>query len=47
MASPDLIGKVLPVSVESLERYSLIGTLVELSHPPSLQAVPSAMTTGA
>jgi tRNA-2-methylthio-N6-dimethylallyladenosine synthase len=47
MAPPDLIGKVLPVSVESLERYSLIGTLVKLSHPPSLQAVPSAMTTGA
>jgi tRNA-2-methylthio-N6-dimethylallyladenosine synthase len=47
MASPDVIGKVLPVSIESLERYSLIGALAELSHTPSLQAVPSAMTTGA
>lgn len=47
MASPDIIGKVLPVSIDSLERYSLIGALTELSHTPSLQAVPSAMTTGA
>jgi tRNA-2-methylthio-N6-dimethylallyladenosine synthase len=47
IASPDIIGRVLPVSIESLERYSLIGTLAELSRTPSLQAVPSAMTTGA
>ncbi|WP_424631551.1 tRNA (N6-isopentenyl adenosine(37)-C2)-methylthiotransferase MiaB [Bradyrhizobium sp. SYSU BS000235] len=46
MASPDIIGKVLPVSIESLERYSLIGALAS-SPNPSLQAVPSAMTTGA
>jgi tRNA-2-methylthio-N6-dimethylallyladenosine synthase len=46
MASPDIIGKVLPVSIESLERYSLIGTLAS-SPTLSLQAVPSAMTTGA
>lgn len=46
MASPDIIGKVLPVSIESLERYSLIGTLAS-SPNTSLQAVPSAMTTGA
>jgi tRNA-2-methylthio-N6-dimethylallyladenosine synthase len=47
MASPDIIGKVLPVSIESLERYSLIGTLAASPLAPSLQAVPSAMTTGA
>jgi tRNA-2-methylthio-N6-dimethylallyladenosine synthase len=27
MASPDIIGKVLPVHIESLERYSLLGAL--------------------
>jgi len=47
MASPDIIGKVLPVSIESLERYSLIGTLASSSPTLSPQAVPSAMTTGA
>ncbi len=53
MASPDIIGRVLPVTIDSLERYSLIGALAEpapsrvptlsLSAKPSL----SAMTTGA
>jgi tRNA-2-methylthio-N6-dimethylallyladenosine synthase len=28
MASPDIIGQVLPVKVQSLERYSLLGELV-------------------
>ena len=27
MASPDIIGQVLPVTIESLERYSLLGEL--------------------
>jgi tRNA-2-methylthio-N6-dimethylallyladenosine synthase len=31
MASPDIIGQVLPVTIESLERYSLLG---ELAGPP-------------
>ena len=31
MASPDIIGKVLPVRIDSLERYSLLG---ELAHTP-------------
>ena len=26
-ASPDIIGQVLPVTIESLERYSLLGEL--------------------
>ncbi|QUS37474.1 tRNA (N6-isopentenyl adenosine(37)-C2)-methylthiotransferase MiaB [Tardiphaga alba] len=34
MASEDIIGKILPVQVESLERYSLIGTLATATHPP-------------
>ncbi|EKS33187.1 tRNA (N6-isopentenyl adenosine(37)-C2)-methylthiotransferase MiaB [Afipia clevelandensis] len=46
MASPDIIGQVLPVAIDSLERYSLIGRLagpVPLASPRS-QPV---MTTGA
>jgi tRNA-2-methylthio-N6-dimethylallyladenosine synthase len=27
MASADIIGQVLPVTIESLERYSLLGEL--------------------
>jgi len=45
MASPDIIGKILPVTIESLERYSLLGHLA--SPPPSAQRAPSRMTTGA
>jgi tRNA-2-methylthio-N6-dimethylallyladenosine synthase len=45
MASPDIIGKVLPVAIESLERYSLLGHLA--SPPPSALGAPSRMTTGA
>jgi tRNA-2-methylthio-N6-dimethylallyladenosine synthase len=46
MASPDIIGKVLPVRVESLERYSLLG---HLAAQPPLAAHPheSRMITGA
>jgi tRNA-2-methylthio-N6-dimethylallyladenosine synthase len=54
MASPDIMGQVLPVTVESLERYSLLG---QLAPAPDVQAAlpqmtpsrmtPSAMTTGA
>jgi tRNA-2-methylthio-N6-dimethylallyladenosine synthase len=32
MASPDIIGQVLPVRIESLERYSLLGTLASSTH---------------
>src|ERR1700687_2869781 len=57
MASPDIIGQVLPVRIESLERYSLLGELA--AHPgaranqPALsqvapsQMIPPPMTTGA
>jgi tRNA-2-methylthio-N6-dimethylallyladenosine synthase len=32
MAEPDLIGQILPVRIESLERYSLLGTLATPQH---------------
>jgi tRNA-2-methylthio-N6-dimethylallyladenosine synthase len=37
MASPDIIGQVLPVAIESLERYSLLGRLA-----PAADARPMA-----
>jgi tRNA-2-methylthio-N6-dimethylallyladenosine synthase len=46
MASADIVGQVLPVAVDSLERYSLLGTLAAPAAAPS-RAVPPAMTTGA
>jgi tRNA-2-methylthio-N6-dimethylallyladenosine synthase len=52
MASPDIIGQVLPVRVESLERYSLLGELAahpgaRAIRPASSQMIPPQMTTGA
>ena len=44
MASPDIVGQVLPVSIASLERYSLLG---ELAGPSPRPVLPSEMTTGA
>jgi tRNA-2-methylthio-N6-dimethylallyladenosine synthase len=35
MAAPDIIGKVLPVRIDSLERYSLLGELVTSKSPTS------------
>jgi tRNA-2-methylthio-N6-dimethylallyladenosine synthase len=40
IASPEIIGQVLPVAIESLERYSLLGTLAARPAPP----VPSSIT---
>src|SRR3954470_5456853 len=40
LASAGIIGKVLPVTIESLERYSLLGRLAA----PSLQATQVSMT---
>src|ERR1700737_1380151 len=56
MASADIIGQVLPVKVQSLERYSLLGELVCTPDARTTQAAsdmtpskmtPSEMTTGA
>jgi tRNA-2-methylthio-N6-dimethylallyladenosine synthase len=40
MASPDIIGQVLPVTIESLERYSLLGELAGPHARPAQPAVP-------
>ncbi|MBN8960340.1 MAG: tRNA (N6-isopentenyl adenosine(37)-C2)-methylthiotransferase MiaB [Rhizobiales bacterium] len=45
MASEDIIGQVLPVTLDSLERYSLLGRLVTAA-PPARTSFASA-TTGA
>jgi len=45
MASADIIGQVLPVRIDSLERYSLLGELVIPSH--STQPSSSHTTIGA
>jgi len=45
MASADIIGKVLPVRIESLERFSLLGTLA--TSAADVQPAPSQMTIGA
>jgi tRNA-2-methylthio-N6-dimethylallyladenosine synthase len=46
MASPDIIGKVLPVTIASLERYSLLGELAGAAARPPLSTL-SPLTTGA
>jgi tRNA-2-methylthio-N6-dimethylallyladenosine synthase len=43
MASPDLIGEVLPVRIDSLERYSLLGELATAQLPLASRA--SSQTT--
>jgi tRNA-2-methylthio-N6-dimethylallyladenosine synthase len=47
MASPDIIGQVLPVRIDSLERYSLLGELAPPPAAPSRAAAFSRMTIGA
>jgi tRNA-2-methylthio-N6-dimethylallyladenosine synthase len=44
MAAPDIIGQILPVRVESLERYSLLGALAPIA---STRAASSPLHTGA
>jgi tRNA-2-methylthio-N6-dimethylallyladenosine synthase len=41
MASPDIIGEILPVKIESLERYSLLGKLAV----PPLRSLPPASSS--
>jgi tRNA-2-methylthio-N6-dimethylallyladenosine synthase len=47
MASPDIIGQVLPVAIESLERYSLLGELVASPDARPAQPAFSQTTIGA
>jgi len=44
MASADIIGQVLPVTIESLERYSLLGKLVRSAGARRTPAAFSEMT---
>jgi tRNA-2-methylthio-N6-dimethylallyladenosine synthase len=46
-ASPEIIGQVLPVRIESLERYSLLGTLAapRMRPAPALSQMPPLQTT--
>jgi tRNA-2-methylthio-N6-dimethylallyladenosine synthase len=51
-ASPDIIGQVLPVKIESLERYSLLGELAAAPTHAALSTLssmtnPSQETQGA
>jgi tRNA-2-methylthio-N6-dimethylallyladenosine synthase len=48
MASPEIVGQVLPVRIDSLERYSLLGELA-VSSPGAAIAAPLAphLVTGA
>jgi tRNA-2-methylthio-N6-dimethylallyladenosine synthase len=44
MASNDIIGQILPVTIESLERYSLLGSLKEpLTSAPLVSSVPPVL----
>ena len=45
-ASPDIVGQVLPVSIGSLERYSLLGELAGADARTAPSTL-SSMTTGA
>jgi tRNA-2-methylthio-N6-dimethylallyladenosine synthase len=47
MASPDIIGKVLPVRIDSLERYSLLGELASSSSASGATITSSPTTIGA
>jgi tRNA-2-methylthio-N6-dimethylallyladenosine synthase len=47
MASPDIIGQVLPVTIGSVERYSLIGALATPAPVPPHVSQPVLTVTGA
>jgi len=47
MASPDIIGQVLPVRLDSLERYSLLGALATVPTARPQRIAPSQPTIGA
>jgi tRNA-2-methylthio-N6-dimethylallyladenosine synthase len=47
MASSDIIGQVLPVRLDSLERYSLLGELAAPLPAPALRTASSQTTIGA
>ncbi|MBV8926205.1 MAG: tRNA (N6-isopentenyl adenosine(37)-C2)-methylthiotransferase MiaB [Bradyrhizobium sp.] len=47
MAPTDIIGKVLPVRIDRLERYSLLGQLAPAPHPRGAKIASSQTTIGA
>ncbi len=47
MATPDIIGQVLPVAIDSLERYSLIGALAKAPRIQMHHDISSGTSTGA
>jgi len=47
MAPSDIIGQVLPVRIESLERYSLLGALAPSGHAQTCRPDSSHITIGA
>jgi tRNA-2-methylthio-N6-dimethylallyladenosine synthase len=47
MASPEIIGQVLPVRIDSLERYSLLGELVTIRSAQPQRIASSQPTLGA
>jgi tRNA-2-methylthio-N6-dimethylallyladenosine synthase len=47
MASPDIIGQVLPMKIESLERYSLLGELAPSAPGHAMRPASSRMNIGA
>jgi tRNA-2-methylthio-N6-dimethylallyladenosine synthase len=47
MATPDIIGQVLPVRIDSLERYSLLGEIAPQVPASSRPAAASPVTIGA
>jgi tRNA-2-methylthio-N6-dimethylallyladenosine synthase len=47
MAAEEIIGQVLPVAVESLERYSLLGSLAAVSRAPANDAPAKAASSQA
>jgi tRNA-2-methylthio-N6-dimethylallyladenosine synthase len=47
MAPPDIIGQVLPVRIDSLERYSLLGELASSTRAPASRPEPSHISIGA
>ena len=46
MAPPDIIGQVLPVRIESLERYSLLGHLAAASSQTTSSQMAALQLTG-
>jgi len=47
MAQLDIVGQILPVRIESLERYSLLGELAPSPHTHVSRSVPSQISIGA